>query len=116
MNRILLVEDDADVRLLLEHVLRRADYQVDTAPTAAAASARLASRRYELVIADRLLDDGDGVRIADAAAERGIKTLVITGKMFVVPKAEAERHEFLMKPLRPDELLRAVERRLGTAA
>ena len=41
MKRILLVEDDPELRLLLEHVLLGAGYEVDTAATVAAANARL---------------------------------------------------------------------------
>lgn len=115
MTRILLVEDDRDVRMLLEHVLRAGDYEVDGAATATEARSRLRSRSYDLVIADRFLDDGSGVAIADEAIDRGMKAFLITGDMFHVSRDDVERHEFLMKPVRPLELLRTVSRVLGAA-
>jgi len=76
-NRILLVEDEADVRLLLEHVLLAADYRVDCADTVEAACALLDSRTYELVLADGRLEDGTGMMVAEKAAESGTKALII---------------------------------------
>jgi len=60
--RILLVEDDPDVRLLLEHVLLGAEYGADGAETLAQAHALLGSASYDLVIADARLPDGRGSR------------------------------------------------------
>jgi two-component system OmpR family response regulator len=64
-KRILLVEDDADVRLMLETALRGEGYEVDPAATAARARASLDAARYDLVIADWRLPDGNGLDIAD---------------------------------------------------
>ena len=112
-SRILLVEDDHDVRMLLEHVLRDGGYEVDATDCAAVARARLAVHEYDLVLADGVLTDGSGIAVADDAVALGTKTLIITGYMLRVGKDELERHEFLMKPVRPHELLAAVERRIA---
>ena len=114
-HRILLVEDEADVRLLLEHVLLAADYRVDCADTVEAACALLDSRTYELVLADGRLEDGTGMMVAEKAGELGIKALIITGYAFDLPKEQLGRYEFLLKPVRPSELLEAVERVLDPA-
>ena len=52
MSRILLVEDDHSVRVLLEHVLIDAGYEVDSTATAAEARSLLDSVSYELLLAD----------------------------------------------------------------
>jgi len=114
-QRILLVEDDWDVRLLLEHVLRDAGYDVDSVDTVAVARMQLAAQDYTLVLADGILADGSGIAIADDAVARGIKTLVITGYVLRLDQKALARHEFLMKPVRPQELLSAVERRIAAA-
>jgi DNA-binding NtrC family response regulator len=114
-NRILLVEDEADVRLLLQHVLLAADYRVDCAATVEAACALLDSRTYELVLADGRLEDGTGMMVAEKAGEMGTKALIITGYAFDLPKEQLGRYEFLLKPVRPSELLDAVERVLDPA-
>lgn len=112
MIRILLVEDDAELRLLLEHVLLGAGYAVDTAATVAAAGALLAGAAYDLVLADGRLEDGTGMMVAARAEEAGSKALIITGYAFDLPKEELARYEFLLKPVGPGELLEAVERAL----
>ena len=115
MNRILLVEDEADVRLLLEHVLLSAGYRVDSTATVEAACALLDTRTYDLVVADGRLEDGTGMMVAEKAAESGTKTLIITGYAFDLPRDQLGRYDFLLKPVRPQELLEAVERVLDPA-
>ena len=113
MTRILLVEDDEEVGRLLEHVLFAAKYEVDRTYAVAGASSNLDRHSYELVIADARLPDGVGMTVADRAAEKGAKALIITGYAFMYP--ELRGYDFLMKPVRPDELLSEVARLLGSA-
>ena len=112
MARILLIEDDDNVRLLLEHVLLCEGYTVEAAGTASRGETQLENGNYDLVLADAKLPDGNGLKIADAAVRKGLKTLVITGYAFTLPVA-ARRHEVLMKPVRPAELVAVIERILG---
>ena len=113
MSRILLVEDDHNVRVLLEHVLIDGGYEVDSAATAAEARSLLDSVTYELLLADGRLPDGTGMALADYAQANGVKTLIITGYAFQLASEELGRYEFLMKPVRPAELLQAIRRTLG---
>jgi two-component system response regulator HydG len=115
MTRILLVEDEPELRLLLEHVLLGAGYEVDTAATVAAANALLDDAKYDLVLADGRLEDGTGMMVAERAIEAGSKALIITGYAFDLPREELGRYEYLLKPVRPSELLREVARALQTA-
>jgi len=111
--RILLVEDQQDVRLLLQHVLLGSGYEVDVTETVAQARLRLDAASYELVIADGRLADGSGIAIADAAKERGMKTLIVTGYAFQDDTHDLLRHEYLLKPVRPSELLLTIRRLVG---
>lgn len=115
-KRILLVEDEPDIHTLLAHVLMDAGYAVDVAETVAAAWQYLDAQSYALVITDWRLPDGDGTVIAEAAAHLGAKTFVMSGYLFQMPGGRAERHETLMKPIRPRELVAAVERSIGKAS
>ena len=112
MNRILLVEDDPVARMIAEDALRAAGYQVDVAERLLTAQRLLDTRLYDLVIADVVLDDGDGTDVADEAAARGLKTLVITGHADALAAARA-RHDVLAKPFDPDALLAAARRHIG---
>jgi len=111
--RILLVEDHEDVRLLLEHVLLGSGHEVDVAGTVAQAHSLIEAASYELVIADVRLPDGSGIAIADAAKERGMKTLVLTGYAFQPDADGLLRHGYLLKPVGPSELLLTLRRLIG---
>jgi DNA-binding response OmpR family regulator len=112
-NRILLVEDDADVGPLLQHAILHAGFKVHWVSSAAKAQALLEERVYDLVLTDIVLPDGNGLDIADAARARGLKSLVITGYAFKFAKERLAPHEVLLKPIRPSELVDAIERRFA---
>jgi DNA-binding response OmpR family regulator len=112
-NRILLVEDDPDVGPLLEHALLHAGFRVHWVSGAVEAKALLDERAYDLVLTDVMLPDGNGLDIADAAKAKGVRSLVVTGYAFNFPKERLARHEVLLKPIRPSELVDAIERRLA---
>ena len=113
MRRILLVEDDPDLVPILEHVLIDEGYSVDVARTAAEAYKSLSEHTYALVIADLRLPDGDGADVADHAAELGAKTAIISGYVHQLKPEAADRHEIMLKPMRPIELITTVKRLIG---
>ena len=116
MPRILLVEDDANVCALMEHVLPGAGYQVDPTATAAGARMLLAGGGYDLVLTDGVLPDGTGMHIAEEADRQGIRAMIVTAYAFRFLKRELARYAVLLKPVRPDELLKAVKDALKPSA
>lgn len=115
-KRILLVEDEFVVQQTLGIVLRGEGYVIDAASTVAEAMALLETQSYDLAIVDwRLPDGGDGLLVADAAADLGARTLLMSGYLFQMPGGRADRHETLMKPIRPAEIIDAVVRVIGKA-
>ena len=112
-HRILLVEDEHDIRDLLAHVLMGEGYTVDVAATVAEAWVLLDTRSYALAIVDWKLPDGEGTLIADGAAALGAKTFIMSGYLFQMPGGRALEHETLMKPIRPSEIVAIVERSVG---
>jgi len=110
MSHILIVEDDPDLRPLLEHVLISGGYTVDVTDTVAGGLARLDERAYDLVLADGRLSDGTGMMVAERAIAKRAKVLIITGYAFDLPRAELERYYYILKPVRPSELLAEIER------
>jgi DNA-binding response OmpR family regulator len=115
MRRILLLEDDPDLIPLLEHVLLGEGYVVDIAETAGSGRALLDVNAYDLVIADGILPDGDGIEIADEAKRRGTETIVVTGYALRIPAARLARHDYLMKPIGLPEFLDIISRHIGAA-
>lgn len=112
-KRILLVDDEPDIRTTLAHALEGENYAVDLAGTMGEAKAFLTTQTYDLVIADWKLPDGDGRLIADWAVELGAKTIVVSGYLSFMPGGRAQGHETLMKPLRLADLVASVKRSIG---
>lgn len=107
--KILLVEDDAALRLALEELLLREKYQVVGAENAAAARQRL-SGEIDLVMLDVTLPDGDGVELCRQWRREGIQTpiLFLTAKdeeLDVVRGLDAGGNDYVTKPFRMQELL-----------
>jgi len=107
-----LVEDDEAVRLMIEHVLLHEGHEVHATGTMTDAMNLIRCGRYDLVISDVKLPDGTGIDVADAATDKDIKTIVISGYAFSLPREVADRYEILLKPLRPIEIVAAVEQSL----
>ena len=119
MPRILVVEDDPDVRVILEHVLFDAGHEVDTATNVRDGRDLLESREYHLLLADGRLPDGTGIELADLADAVGIPVLIITGYAFILRELSAsnpDKYRVLLKPMRPEEIVAAVEESLRDGA
>lgn len=106
---ILLVEDDEQVRFIIDEYLRDSGYQVDVADTVAAACSLLAdSRSYNLVITDGRLPDGNGLMIAQRASEQSINVIIISGFAQELSAAGRAQYTVLAKPFRLSTLSTAI--------
>jgi CheY-like chemotaxis protein len=113
MRRILLVEDEVEIQILVEHILRAEGYEVHSTGTVKSALYLLDDRPFDLVVSDGKLPDGTGMTVCDKASAKGIKTLIITGYAFQFPKEQLSRFRYLLKPVRPPELIKAVDDELA---
>jgi len=110
MARILVIEDDVDVRVVFEHILIDAGYEVDVARTVADGRDCLERYGYDLVLSDGRLPDGTGMELADEAEKKGVPAVIITGYAFILRELAVDptRYQVLLKPMRPKELVAAV--------
>src|SRR5688572_7552124 len=78
--RILVIDDEADLRELLEITLIKMGLDVDSADCLAAARSRLAQNEYGLVLTDMRLPDGLGIELVRevSAQYRNTPIAVIT--------------------------------------
>jgi len=117
--RLLLVEDDRMIGESLRGALRLDGHAVDWVRDAAAAQATLASERFDLVLLDLGLPQGDGLDVLRALRARQDATpvIVLTARDGVgdrVAGLDAGADDYLVKPFELDELnarMRAVLRR-----
>jgi two-component system response regulator PilR (NtrC family) len=121
--RILVVDDEADLRELLEITLLKMGLDVDSAGTLAEARALLAAQEYALVLTDMRLPDGLGLELVRevAAAFKNTPIAVITAygsadNAVVALKAGA--FDYISKPVALEQLRQMVQSalRLNTAA
>lgn len=119
MAKILLVEDDASVRVLAARALEKAGYSVDTADDGAAGLDRIHSESggYDLVVSDIRMPEMDGIEMAKAANRRfpGMRIMLVTG--YADQRERAEELDGIIvdvvqKPFTLAEIRARVERAL----
>ena len=117
--RILVVEDDREVRDFLLRVLREAAWAAEAVPSGQRALDALEVNEYDLVVLDVGLPDFDGFEACRRLRARGDRTpvLVLTARNAVndrVRGLDAGADDYLAKPFAVNELLarlRALARR-----
>lgn len=103
-QRILVIDDEPDLRTLYELTLLREGYQVDTADTLAHAQEVLSKKTFDLVITDMRLPDGMGIEILKTLRERqrSERCVVITAygsAENAVESLKAGAFDYLTKPV-----------------
>jgi DNA-binding NtrC family response regulator len=114
-SRILVVDDEEQIRSLLRELLRANGFAVETAEDKRGAVLLLRTQEFEAVLTDLMLPDGDGLEVLRAARARPYdpEVLVITAYGTIDSAVEAVRlgaFDYLTKPIATQKLLVAVER------
>ena len=118
MARILLAEDDDQLRVFLARGLRRAGHAVDMVPDGEAAMGQACEADYDLLLADVVMPGIDGIELARRVTARqpGIRVMFITGFAAVVlqeGEIGGSRPRVLAKPFHLRHLIAEVENLLG---
>ena len=115
---ILVVDDDADLRALVSKFLGANGLDVASAENGVAMDARLAEKRFDLVILDVMLPDEDGLSILRRVRKPGGPGVIMLSAMGEdidrIIGLEVGADDYVPKPCNPRELLarvRAVLRR-----
>ena len=118
-SRILVVDDDRQVRELIESVLDDAGFSVESANDAATALARLQSDAIDLVVMDVMLPgplDGREVIRRARAIHPSLKALFVSGQVSGPVGDDPATEDFVPKPFRPQEFLGCVYELLNRGA
>ena len=113
-ERILLVDDDETITIPFQLILQDAGYHVDTALTGQQALEKTEKAEYQMAILDVKLPDIKGIEVARKIRKQheDMHFIIITGYSEIVESIETIDlgiEEILLKPIEPDELLRAVK-------
>ncbi|HEY7672404.1 MAG TPA: sigma-54 dependent transcriptional regulator [Gammaproteobacteria bacterium] len=117
--RILVVDDEPNIRELLEEILSEEGYEVTTAGDAAHARAALREQSYDLTLLDIWMPDTDGISLLKEWSQNGPlgPVVMMSGHGTVDTAVEATRLgalDFIEKPVSLTKLLRTVQKALST--
>jgi two-component system response regulator VicR len=123
-GRILVVDDEADIRESLQDLLLIEGYQVETASNAAEGLRKMERRGYDLVLLDLMMPDMDGWEVyqqmkADEKT-KDIPVIVVTAKAQSIDRVLglhiAKVDDYIAKPFSPQDLMNSVEKVLKSKA
>ena len=121
MSQVLVVDDEADIRALIQEILSDEGYGVTVAANAEEARSARGDDRFDLILLDIWMPDTDGITLLREWSDSGdlsCPVVVMSGHGTVDTAVEATRlgaHDFVEKPLSLAKLLRTVEGALESA-
>ena len=118
-NRILVVDDEVEIRQINAEVLRRVGYQTETAADGAAAWEALQANSYDLLITDNRMPKVSGVELVKKmrSAHMTLPVILASG---LLPTEELDRNPWLqplatlVKPFTGGQLLETVNQVLAS--
>jgi DNA-binding response OmpR family regulator len=117
-HRILIIEDDPTLRLVLQDNFRSEQYHVDVAPDGVSGVRSMQETTPDLIVLDLTLPDSDGFELLPVLRHGGqIPIIVLTARAQQTEKVKGlalGADDYITKPFDPEELLarvRAVLRR-----
>lgn len=116
-GRILVVDDEENVRITTAAILEQEGYEVETASDGREALERIKHGNYGLVLTDLRMEDMDGSALLSELHTKypDIVTVVLTGYASIESSIDALRqgvYDYLVKPCVVDDLKRTVMRAL----
>jgi CheY-like chemotaxis protein len=101
-TRVLIVDDEVNLRFAIERRLRKAGMETGSASTVRHAIERLRNEAYDVVLCDLRMPSGDGTQLLEWLGSYSPSTKAIVVSAFVTPE--------FREAYRPDERLRILEK------
>ena len=116
-GRILVVDDEENVRFTTAAILEQEGYEVATAGDGAEALSMVPRGHFDLVLTDLRMEDMDGITLLHELQTRhpSVVTVVLTGYASIESSIDALRqgvYDYLVKPCVVDDLKRTIRRAL----
>lgn len=120
MPKILIVDDDKDMCLLLERFLRKKNFEVVVANSGKEALNVLFRNNVHLVLCDYKLEDVTGAELLTSIRKEygDLPVIIITAYSDIKTAVDAMKKgafDYVTKPLFPDEILLTIEKALKSA-
>lgn len=118
MKKLLVLDDDVDICLLLSRFLTKHGYEVVTAHKGAKALELLKKEKFDLVLCDFRLGDMDGLEVLTKIKEINLEipVIIITGYSDIqvaVKVIKLGAFDYVTKPLLPEEILLTIKKALN---
>jgi len=120
-RRALLVEDDTAIALVITAALQDDGFTVDSCDSIAERDRLLAANRYDVMLTDIMLTDGDGIETLPEvlAATPGLPIIILSAQNTLdtaVRASDTGAFEYFPKPFDLDELVRAARQAADSRA
>jgi two-component system response regulator HydG len=117
MQKILVIDDDRDMCLLLKRFLSKHGFEIEDANTTKKALELLDATEYDLVLCDFRLDNMDGKTMLIKIKEKypHMPVIIITGYSDIKIAVEVMKlgaFDYITKPLFPDEIILTIRKAL----
>jgi two-component system response regulator HydG len=121
MKKILIIEDDVDICMLLKRFLVKNNYEVFAAHSGNKGLAIFDEEKPDLVLSDFRLGDLDGSQVLNKIKQKNSSTpvIIITGYSDIkvaVNVIKQGAYDYITKPLFPDEILLTIKRALNNSS
>ncbi len=109
-QRILVVDDEENLRHMLQVMLRKRGYQVDAATDGSAAFTMASGQRYDFILCDIRMPVLDGAGFLAKATAAGIEAVIIMMSAYGTVDTAIEcmkqgAYDYISKPFKSDEIL-----------
>jgi two-component system response regulator AtoC len=115
MKRVLVVDDEENIRLVLQTLLKRNGYQVETADSGEKALARIDAFGPDVVITDVRMPKMGGLDLLSTLRAKNNPATVIVMSAYgnvdqAISAMKAGAYDYIQKPFKPDEVVLALRK------
>ena len=110
---VLIIDYDAGITRTFARILEKNGYNADVAHSGSEALQKMGLKHYDLALVDFCLTDTNGLGFLEKLKEQDKDTarIVITSSVVSVPDSAELADEYLLKPVKPQELLAIIEQK-----
>ena len=110
MRRVLVVDDEQNLRHMLQTLLKREGYEAVGVPSVESALKELEDRPYDIVITDLRMPGQSGLDLVDEVRRRNLGTTVVVmtaygSRDIAIEAMKRGAYDYISKPFEADELI-----------